>query len=57
MRELYRKVGPSRETVCAAYAQAERNGLVDRRRNINGVTPEQDASRLFSDVRKRGGFG
>ncbi len=56
MRELYRKHGPSRETVCSAYAEAERSGLVDRKSNMHSMTPEQYASRLFSDVRARGGF-
>ena len=56
MRELYRRHGPSRDAVCAAYATAERAGLVDRKNNQHGATREQYARRLFSDVRRRGGF-
>jgi hypothetical protein len=56
MRHFYRTIGPDKQAVCAAYAKAERDGLVGRIRNVNGLTPEQYASRLWSDVKCRGGF-
>lgn len=56
MRALHRKLGPSKEAVCAAYAAAERDGQVERKRNKYALTPEQYAARLWADVQRRGGF-
>jgi hypothetical protein len=40
--------------VCAAYAKAERDGLVARSRNEHGISPEAYAEALWNDFdRKR----
>ena len=38
----------------AAYARAEAAGEVQRKRNENGLTPEEYAKRLFRDGERKG---
>ena len=49
MRELYRRYQGDRAAVIQHYASAERDGIVDRKRNVNQWTPEQYAEVLFAD--------
>ena len=49
MRKLVRERGPDQVKVCAAYAEAEREGLVRHKSNRNGVTPEKYALSLWYD--------
>ncbi|MEQ1938048.1 hypothetical protein ABMA46_07330 [Mesorhizobium sp. CN5-321] len=49
MRELFVQFGSSRDKVCAAYAQAERDGIVSRNRNSNAMCPEDYAAALWED--------
>lgn len=43
------KHGRKPETVCALYAKAEREGIVQRKSNMHGISPEQYAERLYRD--------
>lgn len=56
MRALVRKYGRDKEKVCAAYADAERNGEVTRRSNTNERSPEAYAEALYDDGDKKGWF-
>jgi hypothetical protein len=49
MRELVAKYGMDKEKVCLAYARAERNGEVTRKRNEHDISPEDYADRLWRD--------
>ena len=49
MRELYQRFGGNRPDVVQHYASAERDGIVNRKRNMNQQTPEQYAEALFAD--------
>ncbi|WP_395645490.1 hypothetical protein [Terricaulis sp.] len=55
-RELFRKLfiehNGDEGLVCAAYADAERAGLVVRRRNKNRFTPEMYAAALWNDAHR-----
>jgi hypothetical protein len=52
MRELLLKHGYDKHAVCAAYATAERDGLVQRSRNESGYTPEGYARAVWRDGHK-----
>jgi hypothetical protein len=47
-------LGATSINVCAAYAEAERDGQVRRKRNVNGKTPEEYALALWRDAEKKG---
>lgn len=49
MRILVYELGGQKEAVCSAYAKAERDGLVARRRNANDLAPEAYAEALWAD--------
>jgi len=52
MRQLLTEHGYDERTVCTGYAQAERAGLVLRRRNASGFTPEGYALAVWRDGHK-----
>jgi hypothetical protein len=54
MRNLVKSFGRDQYEVCAAYAEAERDGLVGRKRNASGKTPEEYALALWRDGEKKG---
>ncbi len=54
MRNLVKSLGFDQYQVCAAYAEAERDGQVRRKRNVNGKTPEEYALALWRDAEKKG---
>lgn len=54
MRDLLVELGVDKHTVCAAYARAERDGLVLRDRNSNEMSPEDYALALWEDGVKKG---
>ena len=49
MRKLVAELGANRSAVCAAYAQAERDGMVPRKRNSSKHSPDEYAVRLWLD--------
>jgi hypothetical protein len=49
MRKLLIEHGYKKQAVCAAYANAERDGLVLRSRNASGHTPESYARNMWRD--------
>lgn len=49
MRKLVVELGAKRDVVCAAYAQAERDGIVPRRSNASKHSPDEYAIRLWLD--------
>ena len=56
-REFMRELGGDRAVVVQSYASAERDGIVDRKRNANRQTPEQYAEALFADGIAKGWLG
>jgi hypothetical protein len=54
MKILARRYGNDEARIIREYANAERNGRVQRRSNINALTPEQYASRLLRDGQNKG---
>lgn len=54
MRELLVQFGGDSDRVCAAYAQAERDGVVSRNRNANAMPPEDYAVALWEDGINKG---
>jgi hypothetical protein len=54
MRALVAKYGRDPERVCREYVFAEKRGEVTRRRNKNGVTPEEYARDLYRDGEQNG---
>ena len=54
MRGLLLQFGRDRDTVCTAYAEAERNGIVQRRKNVNDTSAEGYATALWKDGVRRG---
>lgn len=54
MRHLVAKLGRNQDTVCAAYADGERLGLVDRKKNSTGHSPEGYAVALWRDGERKG---
>jgi hypothetical protein len=51
-RKLYREHNGNEEAVCAAYARAEKTGVVARRSNKNGYTAEAYAAALWKDAHR-----
>ena len=49
MRKLIREMGSEKSAVCAAYARAERDGLVRRQTNARRLSPEEYAVALWND--------
>ena len=56
MRKLISSLGRDKSKVCAAYAKAERDGLVDRDSNTTKKSPEQYADTLWRDGYKKRWF-
>jgi hypothetical protein len=56
MRMLVKKLGRDKEKVCAAYADAERNGEVARLSNKSEISPEAYAEALYDDGERKGWF-
>jgi hypothetical protein len=56
MRQLVSERGSDQESVCAAYANAEKCGDVVRRSNRYGLTPLDYARRLYRDGVRKGWF-
>ena len=54
MRGLYREHGGREGIIMEAYAEAERQGLVDRGSNDHHLDPEQYSRALFSDGMRKG---
>jgi hypothetical protein len=54
MRSLYRSGLRDLATIVPAYAQMERDGVVRRIKNVNGISPEEYADRLFRDGLTKG---
>jgi hypothetical protein len=54
MRELKRLYGKDANTIIKEYAAAERSGLVGRKSNHRGISPEDYAARLYADGVKKG---
>lgn len=54
MRRLYTLHKGNREVVCAAYAQAERDGLVARASNLHSQRSEIYAAALWRDGHRKG---
>lgn len=54
MRRLYDLHGADEDLLIREYAAAERRGEVSRKRNANGVTPEDYARALLNDARIKG---
>jgi hypothetical protein len=53
MRQLVKRFGANAERVIREYANAERNGQVERKSNLSGFTPEQYARALWQDAVKK----
>jgi hypothetical protein len=51
---LVASLGPDREAVCAAYAEAEEDGEVFRRSNRLNKSPQDYALALWRDGEKKG---
>ena len=56
MRRLVRRLGHDRDRVIGAYADAERRGEVQRKRNKYGLSPEGYAAALWADGVSKGWF-
>ena len=54
MRKLVIEHGADMDKVCAAYAQAERDGIVARKKNANNTGSEGYAIALWKDGVRRG---
>ena len=54
IRQLVSKYGQDQKKVCAAYAKAEREGLVKRARDENDTSPEAYAETLWRDAQRWG---
>ena len=55
VRKLLDELGYNEASVCAAYAQAEPDGLVQRYRNVSGYTPEGYARAVWRDGHRQSG--
>ena len=53
MRELMRKHPNDPSAIIREYAQAEREGVVQRERDTNDLSAEDYASRLYADGIKK----
>jgi len=56
MKQLVNKHGLDQKKVCAAYARAERKGLVTRSRDEHDTSPESFAELLWRDAQRWGWF-
>jgi hypothetical protein len=54
MRDLYRQSDGDEERTVAAYAAAERHGLVERRSNSHDIDADSYARRLLADGLAKG---
>jgi len=55
MRQIYRRHrGRDDDAIISEYANAERQGLVQRINNEHNLSPEDYARRLLADGRRRG---
>ena len=54
MRKLFTQFGSDQKKVCAAYAKAERGGLVTRSRDEHDTSPEAYAAVLWRDALRYG---
>lgn len=54
MRKLFVELDGDKNRTCAAYAQAERDGIVTRNRNTHNMAPEDYAVALWEDGVKKG---
>lgn len=54
MRRLFVEMDGNMSKACAAYARAERDGIVARSRNTHDMTPEDYAKALWNDGVKKG---
>jgi hypothetical protein len=54
MRELVMRFGIDEERVVREYAEAEKRGEVERKRNSSNYTAEQYARALWNDAVKKG---
>jgi hypothetical protein len=54
MRKLLLQYGYDERAVCAAYAQAEQRGMVDRKSNRSGFNPDGYAMAVWRDGHKQG---
>ncbi len=54
MRDIHRRYGQDRDRVVREYAAAERRGVVERKRNSRGLSPEDYATALLADGEKKG---
>jgi len=54
MRELVKRFGMDEERVVREYAEAERQGEVERKSHSHDFTPEQYARALWKDAVKKG---
>lgn len=57
MRHLVHRFGADGDRVCAAYAQAERDGEVLRRRNGSALSADAYALALWKDGVRKGWLG
>jgi hypothetical protein len=56
MRTLIGEIGRNKPAVCAAYAQAERDGRVGRAKDAHDTSPEAYAEALWNDGDRKGWF-
>jgi hypothetical protein len=54
MRQLVESLGRNEYEVCAAYAEAERDGQVKRAKNATGKSPDEYAAALWRDAGQKG---
>ena len=54
MRQLYSRLHRKKESVVAAYARAETNGDVARKKNARRISSHDYAERLFGDGIRKG---
>ena len=54
MRDLVRRYGANEERVIREYAEAEKRGEVQRKRNSYDLMPEQYARALWRDAAHKG---
>jgi hypothetical protein len=54
MRELVNRLGDDEPALVAAYAKAERDGLVVRKSDEHDIKPEAYARALYADKKKKG---
>lgn len=57
MRDLFRMIGDSEKTVCAAYVQAERAGFAPRKKGEGSPTGPEFARALWVKGKAEGWLG